>query len=114
MTSPVRFTELAGWTPQPYRSVFVWVAFEERLVATGERYGPDDHAGVWTADGFLSRWSSRLVDRGWEWMAPLIRRLADGEDPEHVRTDALHEYAARHDGAEPNVTIWNLGVDRLR
>jgi len=90
------------------------VAFEERLVATGERYGPDDHAGVWTADGFLSRWSSRLVDQGWEWMAPLIRRLADGEDPEHVRTDALHEYAARHDGAEPNVTIWNLGVDRLR
>lgn len=114
MMSPVPFLELAEWNPLPYRSVFVWVAFEERLVATGERHGPDNHAGIWRADAFLPEWSDRLADQGWEWLAPVIRRLADGEDALAVLADALRAYADRHDGAQPDTTNWNLDLERFR
>jgi hypothetical protein len=110
--TPVPFVELAEWRPVGYRDVWVWVAFDERLVATGERHGPDDHAGVWTVSAFLPKWSDRLAEHGWEWLAPLIRRLAADEDPASVRPDAVREYAGRNDGAEPAVTEWTLDLDR--
>ena len=108
--TPVPFLRLAEWEPQTYRLVFVWVAFAERLVATGERHGPDNHAGIWRAAEFLPMWSGRLDERGWTWLAPIIERLSQGEDSAAVAVDALREYAARHDGAAPEPTMWDIDL----
>jgi hypothetical protein len=108
--TPVPFVRLAEWEPQTYRLVFVWVAFDERLVATGERHGPDNDAGIWRAAEFLPTWSGRLEERGWTWLTPIIERLSEGEDSAAVASDALQEYAARHDGALPETIMWEINL----
>lgn len=108
--TPVRFVRLAEWAPETYRLVFVWIAFRERLVATGERHGPDNDAGIWPAAGFLPMWSGRLAERGWTWLGPLIERLSQGEDSAAVAADALREYAARHHDAVPETTTWDIDL----
>ena len=111
---PVAFTALGEWSPVGYINQFVWIAFEERLVATGERNGPDNHAGIWIAEEFLEAWSARLIERGWEWMAPIIERLANGDDPIEVEAHALLEYSQRHGGEMPAMHDWTLDPDRYR
>lgn len=113
MQRPVRFTVLGDWSPVGYIDQFVWIAFPERLVATGERHGPDNHAGIWRADEFLERWSSRLTERGWQWMIPVIDRLAKGDDPAEVESVALWEYLLLHDAA-PLVQTWDIDPDAFR
>ncbi len=114
MIRPVAFTVLGDWSPVGYINEFVWVAFEERLVATGQRHGPDNHAGIWIAEEFLETWSPRLIERGWEWIAPIIERLANNEDPIEVEAHALLEYAQRHAGATPPIREWEIDPDRYR
>ncbi|GAB3631684.1 hypothetical protein GCM10027421_10370 [Microbacterium shaanxiense] len=111
---PVGFTELGDWSPVGYINQFVWIAFDERLVATGERNGPDNHAGIWIAEDFLERWSGRLIERGWEWVAPFIERLANGDDSLEVEAHAFLEYSQRHGGSAPPVHNWEIDPDRYR
>lgn len=111
---PVTFTELCDWSPSGYVNEFVWIAFAERLVATGERNGPENHAGIWRAEDFLVTWSSRLTAHGWEWLAPIIQRLADGDDPAEVEAEARRTYALLHDGATPPSRDWEIEADHYR
>lgn len=110
----VAFTALGDWSPVGYINQFVWIAFDERLVATGERNGPDNHAGIWIAEEFLARWSERLTERGWEWMVPLIKRLANDDDPIEVELQALVAYSQRNGGATPQIHEWKIDPDRYR
>ncbi|MFD1573647.1 hypothetical protein ACFSEO_05870 [Agromyces cerinus subsp. nitratus] len=114
MIRPVAFTVLGDWSPATYINEFVWVAFAERLVATGERHGPDNFANICAAEEFLGTWSLRLVERDWEWMAPIIGRLANGDDPLQVEAQALAEYSRMHDGRTPLMRDWELDPDRYR
>ncbi|MEH3076636.1 MAG: hypothetical protein PGN11_08120 [Quadrisphaera sp.] len=109
---PVRFYELAEWEQaRAPRHVFVWVAFDHRLVATGEHEGPENHAGVWSAGGFLTTWPQRLVGTPGAWLLDHVQRMAHGED---VRDAVLADFAARHDGASPSTTVWPLALEPPR
>lgn len=104
----VAFAVLGDWTPQPWIETFVWVSFEERIVAIGERNGPDNHAALFRADELPGQPILRVLrERGWEWMLPYFRRLAAGED---VRAEMLAE--ARID--DPDTRYWDLDVTRFR
>ncbi len=104
----VTFTVVGEWTPEPWIETFVWVAFDERIVAIGERMGPDNHAGVFRADELDGAPVVRVLrERGWEWMLPYFRRLAAGDD---VRAELLAE--AKID--DPDSRYWDLDTARFR
>lgn len=104
----LHFLKLAEWKPLPYREVWLWIDFDERQVATGEIHGPDNDAGIWHAADFFTVWPGRLEKYGWTWLTPIITRLATDEDPATIRSDAVVEYAANHDGAPPATIDWDV------
>lgn len=84
--------------------MWVWLAFEDGLVATGEHEGPDDHAGVWSASAFRETWPDSLDAPAARWLAPFVDRMARGED---VREAVVLRYAELH-GRAPATTLWRL------
>ncbi|NAZ81881.1 hypothetical protein GTR02_08620 [Kineococcus sp. R8] len=106
----VVFHQVAEWDREDIgpRCVWVWIAFDDRLVATGEHEGPDDHAGVWSASAFLDTWAGRLDDPAARWLTPHVHGMARGED---VREAVLAGYVERH-GHPPTTTVWNLPARR--
>lgn len=103
----VRFITVADWHPLPYRHDQIQIAFPERLVAVGERNGPDNHGGVYTPAQFLGSFAEFLTSHGWDWLVPYLHRLSDGEDIQHELLDRV-----RRDGtAAPSVTEWRIDPD---
>lgn len=104
---PVLFHHVAEWErdDEPVRNAWVWMAFDDRLVATGEHEGPDNHAGVWPAGAFLATWRDRVTGTPAGWLLAHLERFAQGED---VRDAVLADFAARHHGDSPPTTVWNL------
>lgn len=102
----VLFHQVAEWERDGRgpRFVWVWLAFDAGLLATGEHEGPDNHAGVWSPSAFLETWPDRLDAPAARWLAPFVERMAGGED---VREAVITRYVELH-GRAPATTVWRL------